>query len=39
MKLYHGTNKGFNQIDLSKSEPCKDFGPGFYLSDNLMQAE
>ena len=39
MKLYHGTNKGFSQIDLSKSKPCKDFGPGFYLSDSLMQAE
>lgn len=26
------------QIDLSKSKPYKDFGRGFYLSDNEEQA-
>ncbi|MFC2335468.1 MAG: DUF3990 domain-containing protein [Prevotella sp.] len=39
MKLYHGTNIKFNKIDLGKSKPCKDFGPGFYLSDRRQQAE
>ncbi|MBD9168793.1 MAG: DUF3990 domain-containing protein [Parabacteroides johnsonii] len=33
MKLYHGTNKDFDRIDLSKSKPNKDFGRGFYLSE------
>ena len=39
MKLYHGTNIAFDKIDLSLSKPCKDFGAGFYLSDNRQQAE
>lgn len=39
MKLYHGSNTEIEQIDLYKSKPCKDFGRGFYLSDNLSQAE
>lgn len=38
MKLYHGTNVDFDEIDLSKSKPNKDFGKGFYLSDNYEQA-
>lgn len=38
MKLYHGTNMDFDSIDLKKSKPGKDFGQGFYLSDNLEQA-
>lgn len=38
MKLYHGTNMDFEKIDLSKSKPNKDFGQGFYLSDNYEQA-
>lgn len=29
MKLYHGTNKEFDRIDLLKSKPNKDFGRGF----------
>lgn len=33
MKLYHGTNKDFDKIDLLKSKPNKDFGRGFYLSE------
>lgn len=32
MKLYHGTNVYFEQIDLSKSNQYKDFGQAFYLS-------
>lgn len=39
MKLYHGSNMKIEQIDLYISKPCKDFGRGFYLSDNLAQAE
>ena len=31
MRLYHGTNKEFLEIDLLKSKPNKDFGRGFYL--------
>lgn len=38
MKLYHGTNRDFESIDLKKSKPNKDFGRGFYLSDNYEQA-
>ncbi|MBR1520126.1 MAG: DUF3990 domain-containing protein [Bacteroidaceae bacterium] len=38
MKLYHGTNIDFDKIDLMKSKPNKDFGRGFYLSDNYEQA-
>ena len=38
MKLYHGTNRDFDQIDLLKSKPNKDFGRGFYLSADYKQA-
>ena len=38
MKLYHGTNMDFEEIDLKKSRKQKDFGQGFYLSDNYQQA-
>ena len=38
MKLYHGTYTDFREIDLSKSNIGKDFGKGFYLSDNYEQA-
>ncbi len=38
MKLYHGSNVEIEQIDFSKSKPYKDFGRGFYLSDNKEQA-
>lgn len=38
MKLYHGTNIGFDQIYLCKSKPNKDFGQGFYLSPDYGQA-
>ena len=38
MRLYHGTNRDFDKIDLLKSKPNKDFGRGFYLSANYEQA-
>ena len=38
MKLYHGTNKDFDRIDLLKSKPNKDVGRGFYLSADYEQA-
>ncbi len=38
MKLYHGTNQYFTQIELPKSQVGKDFGCGFYLSDSEEQA-
>lgn len=39
MVLYHGTNIDFNTIDLQKCNPNKDFGRGFYLTDDVKQAE
>mgnify|MGYP002624106486 FL=1 len=38
MILYHGTNQEFDEIDLRKSKPNKDFGQGFYLSREYAQA-
>ena len=38
MILYHGTNIAFDIIDLKKSKPNKDFGQGFYLSEDYDQA-
>lgn len=39
MILYHGTNIDFEEIDLMKSKPNKDFGRGFYLSPLFEQAK
>jgi hypothetical protein len=39
MRLYHGTNVDFDLIDIEKSNPYKDFGQGFYLTDIKEQAE
>lgn len=39
MILYHGTNVEFDRIDLTRSKPNKDFGQGFYLSDDINQAQ
>lgn len=39
MMLYHGTNVDFDDIDLKKSRPNKDFGCGFYLTHLKRQAE
>ena len=38
MILYHGSNMTIERIDLDKSKPNKDFGKGFYLSENETQA-
>ena len=38
MILYHGSTVEIEKIDLSLSKPNKDFGKGFYLSDNEQQA-
>lgn len=38
MKLYHGSDTAILNIDLDKSKPFKDFGRGFYLSDQFEQA-
>ena len=38
MILYHGSNVDFDNIDLTKSKPNKDFGQGFYLSREYTQA-
>lgn len=37
--LYHGTTSLFTQIDLTKCNGYKDFGPGFYLSGVKDRAE
>ena len=39
MILYHGSNIEIRHIDLSKSARGKDFGKGFYLSEDEKQAE
>ena len=39
MKLYHGTYLDIGRIDLKLSMKGKDFGQGFYLSDNIEQAK
>lgn len=38
MILYHGSIVEIHEIDLNKSVRGKDFGKGFYLSDNEKQA-
>ena len=38
IKLYHGSNIKIQVPDLIHSKPFKDFGKGFYLSDNEQQA-
>ena len=39
MMLFHGTNVDFQEIDIRKSNPYKDFGRGFYLTDIFSQAQ
>lgn len=39
MILYHGSNIIIENIDLSRCNPNKDFGKGFYLTTVLSQAE
>ena len=37
--LYHGTAKMFQYFDLRYAKMFKDFGKGFYLTTNFMQAQ
>lgn len=37
--LYHGSNVAIEKIDLSRSKRGKDFGQGFYLNANPVQAK
>ena len=39
MIVYHGSYTVITKIDLSKCEPRKDFGKGFYVTNILKQAE
>jgi len=39
MKLYHGSNIAFRDVDLSVCRPNKDFGQGFYLAPDRIAAE
>lgn len=39
MRLYHGTNVKINRPELSFSKEHKDFGRGFYLSQNARMAK
>ncbi|GHT47405.1 hypothetical protein FACS189440_07800 [Bacteroidia bacterium] len=39
MKVYHGSYMAIYNIDLSKCEPQKDFGRGFYVTKLRSQAE
>jgi sulfur relay (sulfurtransferase) complex TusBCD TusD component (DsrE family) len=36
--LYHGTFAEFREIDINKSAPKKDFGRGFYTTNDISQA-
>lgn len=38
LKLYHGSNVLIDKIDLARSKRGKDFGCGFYLNPNKIQA-
>ena len=38
MKLYHGSNRSFAVVDLSKSNDKRDFGKGFYTTTLKDQA-
>lgn len=38
MILFHGSNMAIDRIDLNKSKSNKDFGQGFYLSEDESQA-
>lgn len=39
MILYHGTNMNFESVELSKCQPNKDFGRGFYVTPIQKQAQ
>ncbi|MDR1793623.1 MAG: DUF3990 domain-containing protein [Bacteroidales bacterium] len=39
MQVYHGSYTTFDEIDLSKAQPNRDFGQGFYVTKYRKQAE
>ena len=39
MRLYHGSNMAFRDVDHSVCRPNKDFGQGFYLAPDRIAAE
>lgn len=39
IRLYHGSNVSIETVELSKSKHGKDFGRGFYLNPNEIQAK
>jgi hypothetical protein len=39
MKIYHGSYTAIHEIDLTKCEPKRDFGRGFYVTKLREQAE
>jgi hypothetical protein len=39
MKIYHGSYTAIHEIDLTKCEPKRDFGRGFYGTKLREQAE
>ena len=39
MRLYHGSNTAFRDVDLFVCRPNKDFGQGFYLAPDRVAAE
>lgn len=38
-KLYHGTANKFETFDFNKAKPFKDFGRGYYLTTDFIQAQ
>lgn len=38
MRLYHGSNVMIDKVEFPKCHPFKDFGCGFYLTDNITHA-
>ncbi len=36
--LYHGSIADFDEVDIKKGKPYKDFGQGFYCSETYGQA-
>jgi hypothetical protein len=39
LKLFHGTNCNFGEVDLEKGKDMRDFGKGFYLTTLQNQAK
>jgi len=39
LTVYHGTTSLFDVIDVTKGKPYKDFGRGFYITENYIHAQ